>query len=308
MNLVEVMKRFSDQHECIRFLEKLRWNGFAKCPHCDTHRVRRRRESSLGRIGRFNCKECAVSFKVTHGTLFHGTKIGLRDWFLAICLVLNAKKSISSHQLSRDLDLNQKTAWYILVRIRAEMLKRSDFILSGVVEVDEVYIGGRPRKRNKFKEEGNIKPSKRGRGTSKTPVLGAVERESGLVIAQVAENLTGRYILDFIKSAVDMEDSELITDEFQAYNLVGKEIKRSIINHQEQYVDETGHIHTNTIEGFWSLVKRAWYGTHHHYSKTYIALYVAEACYKYNYRETDNSFHKFLEDAMHFENGDDDDF
>jgi len=297
MNLYQVLERFPGQNSCIRYLEDLRWDGVPTCPHCNGYRVRRRHETATGRIGRFNCKDCKVSFKVTHGTMFQGTKIGLRKWFSAICLILNAKKSISSHQLSRDLDLNQKTAWYILVRIRTEMMRKSDITLSGVVEADEVYIGGKPRKRNKFKE-GNIKPTKRGRGTSKTPVIGAVERNSGLVVAQVSESLTGQDILDFIKSAVDIEDSELITDEFQGYNLVGREIKRSIINHRERYVDETGHVHTNTIEGFWSLVKRAWYGTHHHYSKPAISLYIAEACYKYNHRDNEDIFWNFLDDAM----------
>ena len=200
-----------------------------------------------------------MSFKVTCGTVFHGAKIALQKWFLAISLIANAKKSLSSHQLARDLDLNQKTAWYMMVRIRAEMAKKGGALLEGIIEADETYIGGKPRKKNKRADD---EPAKRGRGTDKDAIIGAVQR-GGKVVAQLAPNLTGRTILEFIRSAVNLKDSELITDEFQAYNLIGKEMKHAVINHKEQFAD--GDTHTNTIEGFWSLLKRAWYRQHHHY-------------------------------------------
>ena len=257
---------------------------------CD---VIRKREDGLGRVGRWNCHDCNASFKVTCGTVFHGTKIALQKWFLAICLIGNAKKSLSSHQLARDLDLNQKTAWYIMVRIRAEMLKKTNaLLLQGIIEADETYIGGRPRKENKKEDR---EPAKRGRGTGKTAVIGAVER-GGKVIAQVAENLTGRTILNFIKKAVKIEDSELMTDEYHGYRQFASMMKHEVINHQEQYAD--GDKHTNTIEGFWSLLKRAWYGSHHHYQTLYIPLYVAERGYVYNYRHLETIFWKFLKESV----------
>ena len=187
--------------------------------------------------------------------------------------MINAKKSLSSHQLARDLELNQKTAWSMMQKIRAEMATKGNTLLKGIIEADETYIGGKPRKRNKKEDR---EPVKRGRGTSKTAIIGVVER-GGQVIAKVTENLTGRDILKFIRKHVNLAESELMTDEFRSYQRVGKEIKHHIINHKEQYVD--GEVHTNTIEGFWSLLKRAWYGTHHHYSVTWTPLYVAEACY-----------------------------
>lgn len=144
-----------------------------------------------------------------------------------------------------------------------------------------------------YKKE-DFEPSKRGRGTKKDAILGAVQR-GGKVIAQLAPKFTGQCILQFICFVVNLKNSELITDEYQAYNLIGCELKHSVINHQEQYAD--GETHTNTIEGFWSLLKRAWYGQHHHYQTRYTPLYVAEACYKYNYRETD-IFWKFLREAV----------
>ena len=292
MDLLKVMERFPDQEACIEHLEKVRWRGEPKCPPCDSTFVGKRIEDELGRIGRWNCHDCTATFKVTCKTVFHGTKVALQKWFLAISLIVNAKKSLSSYQLSRDLDLNQKTAWRIVTCIRAEMMKKGSALLQGIIEADETYIGGKPRKPNKKEDH---EPAKRGRGTEKTAIIGAVQR-GGKVVAQVAEQLTGRKILEFIKSFVNIKDSELITDEFQAYNLIGKEMKHAVINHQEQFVD--GDTHTNTIEGFWSLLKRAWYGSHHHYQTAYTPLYVAEACYKYNYWNHDDVFGKFVNESM----------
>ena len=174
------------------------------------------------------------------------------------------------------------------------MAKKGGALLQGIVEVDETYIGGRPRKENKKEDR---EPAKRGRGTDKTAVFGVVERE-GKVVAEVAEKLTGRRILEFIKKAVKIEDSELMTDEFHAYHEIGRQMKHHIINHQEQYVE--GDKHTNTIEGFWSLLKRAWYGQHHHYTTGFTPLYVAERCYVYNYRnlEYGQVFWKFLKEIF----------
>lgn len=293
MNLIEVMKRFPDQESCIEHLEKIRWRGESQCPHCESYDVYKRvHEKETGRIGRWNCRECKATFKVTCGTVFHGTKIELQKWFLAISLMLNAKKSLSSHQLSRDLELNQSTAWSMMHRLRGEMAKKSDVLLEGIIEADETYIGGKPRKRNKKEDR---EPVKRGRGTNKDAILGIVER-GGKVVAKLATDLTGRTILNFIQKHVNMSESELMTDEFRGYQTVGREMKHSIINHQEQYVD--GDIHTNTIEGFWSLLKRAWYGSHHHYKTAYTPLYVAEACYKYNNRGNKEIFWGFLKESV----------
>lgn len=297
MNLIEVMQKFPTQESCIKHLENIRWPGDPKCPHCESEHVGRKNESEdddkVGRTGRWNCFDCQASFKVTCKTMFHGTKIPLQKWFLAISLILNAKKSLSSYQLARDLDLNQKTAWRIETCIRAEMVKKTNaLLLEGIIEADETYIGGKPRKANKVEDR---EPAKRGRGTEKDAIIGAVQR-GGKVVAQLATELTGRTILDFIKKHVEMAKSELITDEFRAYLTVAREMKHQIIQHDVQFVD--GDKHTNTIEGFWSLLKRAWYGSHHHYQTAYTPLYVGEACYKYNYRNHDNIFGKFVTESM----------
>ena len=141
--------------------------------------------------------------------------------------------------------------------------KTNPIVLQGIIEADETYIGG--KKNNKEDRE----LAKRGRGTSKTAVIGAVER-GGQVVAEVAKGLTGRAILEFIRRVVNVKESELMTDEYHAYNALSSQLKHHVINRQEQYVD--GDKHTNTIEGFWSLLKRAWYEQHHHYSVDYTPL------------------------------------
>ena len=290
MDLIKVMKTFSTQEDCIEYLERLRWKESPECPHCKSLNVRRRNEHEVGRVGRWNCHDCRATFKVTHGTIFHGTKIPLQKWFLAIALMANAKKSLSSYQLARDLGMKQKAAWCLMMAIRTEMGK-DNVLLQGVIEADETYIGGKRRK-DYDREDGE--PRKRGRGTAKDAVLGAVAR-GGHVIAQLVSNVTGETISDFINRFVNTEDSELITDQYRGYNEIGKEMKHETLNRSEKW--EAGDIHTNTMEGFWSFVKRAWYGQHHHYSTRYTPLYLAEACYKYNYRET-NIFEKFLTESI----------
>ena len=253
---------------------------------CAAH-VRKRNEDATGRIGRYNCHECKSTFKATHGTLFQGTKLPLQKGFLAISLMGNAKKSLSSCQLARDLGLKQKTAWCLMMKIRAEMGKDNVF-LQGIVEADETYIGGKGKK-NYDKDTGE--PRKRGRGTAEDVVLGAVAR-GGKVVAQLVENTKGSTIAKFIKQFVKTDASELYTDSYRGYNEIGKEMKpHETLNRSETW--QVGEMHTNTIEGFWSFVKRAWYGSHHHYSTAYTPLYLAEACYKYNARD-ENSFAKLI--------------
>ena len=186
MNLIEVMERFPDQESYIEHLERIRWQDKVVCPHCESKDVERKKEDGIGRVGRWHCHDCGASFKVTCGTVFHGTKIPLQKWFLAIALIMNAKKSLSSYQLSRDLDLKQKAAWFLMTRIRAEMAKKGGALLQGIIEADETYIGGKPRKPNKRED---FEPSKRGRGTEKDAIIGAVQR-GGKVVAQLAPNLT----------------------------------------------------------------------------------------------------------------------
>jgi len=192
MNLLTVFQRFPDQEACIEHLERIRFGDEPLCPLCGSWHVARKADGN--RIGRWNCHACKRSFNVLSGTIFQKTRIPLQKWFLGIGLMANAKKSLSSYQLARDLDLTQPTALYMQARIRAAMAAEERGLLQGIIEADETYIGGKLRKRD------DDTPNKRGRGTKKIPVIGEVER-GGRVVAQAADSqgdLTGPGILRFI--------------------------------------------------------------------------------------------------------------
>lgn len=286
MNLFTIFRRFPDQQACIEHLESIRWAGEPHCPHCGSLKVARKNER--WRVGRWNCHDCKSSFNVLSGTIMEKTKIPLQKWFLGIGLMVNAKKSLSSCQLARDLDMTQQSALYMQHRIRGAMAAEQGPLLQGIVEADETYVGGKPRKRNR--RESN-KPAKRGRGTSKTPVIGVVER-GGRVAAQVADGLTGKAIVQFIRNHVDTAGSLLISDEYKAYNAVRPIMAHAVINHSVSYAE--GSTHTNTIESFWSLLKRAFHGSHHHYSERWMPLFIAEQGWKWNERRNDRPFETFL--------------
>jgi len=213
---------------------------------------------------RWQCRDCTRAFSATVGTIFHGTHIPLRSWFLCIALMLNAKKSASSYQIARDLGMRRPTVWSMMHRIRLAMANDQEQadLLHGIVEADETYIGAR-RKRG----------SKRGRpgdGSHKTPVIGVMER-GGRVVARPAKpkELGTKGLSKFIEQHVEKAGTLLVTDEWGGYNRVKETMLHATVNHAVEYA--RGIIHTNSIEGFWGLVKRAWYGTHHYYSKKYIA-------------------------------------
>ena len=286
MNLFEVIRRFPDQQACIDHLESIRFANGTYCPLCGSvENVKRKKENNL--VGRWNCHDCHKSFNVLSGTIMQGTHIPLQKWFVAISLVVNAKKGLSSYQLARDLELNQKSAWYMQQRIRAAMASDQAPMLAGIIEADETYVGGKPRKANKRDDF-----PRGGQGKSdKTPVIGAVERD-GNVIAQVANDLTGKGILDFIQNTIRPDAKILITDEYKPYRIVRDLMPHGVVNHQREYVN--GPFHTNTIEGFWSLLKRAWYGTHHKYTVGFMPLFVAEASWKYNHRKDARPWDTFM--------------
>ena len=291
MNLFTVFQRFPDHESCIEHLEDVRWKDTPACPLCGAVDVARKADGD--RIGRWNCHTCKSSFNVLSGTIFQKTKIPLQKWFLGIALLLNAKKAISSHQLARDLELNQKTAWFMAMRVRGAMADEDDVavLLQGIVEADECYIGGKPRKPNKREDD---TPAPRGRGTDRLPVIGVVER-GGRVVAQPSERLDAETLTEFLVANVDPA-SLLITDQFLGYNRMGDHMAHTTIDHSVQYVD--GIVHTNTIEGFWSLVKCALIGTHHHYTVKHAFSYIIEACFKYNIRRQVNPFDAFMREAV----------
>lgn len=257
-------------------MEQVKWGDKPYCPYCGSFDVGRKVEKNY--LKRWNCYACTSTFRVMTGTIFQGTKISLQKWFAAIAILLNAKKSVSSHQLARDLDLNQKTAWYMAMRIRKAMTDDGD-ILHGIVEADETFLGGKPRG-----PKGNRKKSE------KTPVLGAIER-GGKVKAAPTPRVTTKLINHFLRRNVDPR-SVLITDYWPGYNEVRDWMQHMRINHSKEYV--RGDVYTNTIEGFWALVKRAISGQHHHYTVEHAHKYIDEATYKYNTRKAEMPWDDFM--------------
>lgn len=272
MNLIQVFKLFPEQKDCIKHLEQLRWNGKPYCPYCKS-----KNNYPLNHDNRYrhHCNGCRKTFSVTVNTIMHATRLPLQKWFLAVSLIANAKKSLSSRQLGRDLGLPVKTAYSVSQRIRKAMLGEKPPFLKGIIELDETYIGGKPRYKNP--------ENKRGRGTNKTMVIGAVER-GGKVIAKQCENYTQKDVRKLVLENIDIDKSEIHTDEYSVYKRIKTLVPHESVNHsKKEYV--RGNVHTNSIEGFWALVKRAHYGQHHHYSKKYTPYYIAEACFKYNSRK-----------------------
>ena len=295
MNIIQVFQSFQTQEQALEYLEKARWKGKPVCPYCKSEKVSRHASADRAQ-SRWQCQDCHTAFAVTVGTIFHGTHIPLKNWFLVLALMLNAKKSASACQIARDIGMRRPTVWSMMHRIRVAMASDADqsALLHGVVEMDETYIGGKPRKGNKRDDDvdgGN--KSTRGRGTKKMPVVGVVER-FGRVMAEPAHKgkLNRTVLTAFVRKHVDVDATLLVTDEYKGYLGMGNIVRHATVNHAVQYVD--GMTHTNTIEGFWALVKRAWYGQHHHYSREYAGLYISEACYKYNTRNKADAFEEMV--------------
>lgn len=304
------MRRWPDQEAAIAHLEKVRWDGKPWCPYCGSFKVCAHASKDKN-LPRWQCQDCRSAFSVTVGTIFHHTHLPLQTWFLALAIMLNAKKNVSNAQLGRDLGLPYKTAWSLALRIRNAMstdpaqLK----LFEGIVEMDETYIGGKPRKENEHKPDdkgdggGNVednaeKPkSKRGRGTDKLPVVGIVERGGNATARSFrGESMGGEAMERFYLEKVDAPNSTVMTDEYAGYNKLKKHSEHKTVNHKERYVD--GDTHTNTMEGVWALVKRSVYGQHHWYSDKFANLYIGETVYKYNNRNNGGVFSWLLQHML----------
>lgn len=272
-SILDLLQTFPDDQSCMDHLEALRWDGYVVSPFDSASKVYRCKGN------RYRCKNTGKYFNVKTGTLFDNTKVGLQKWFLAIWLVTAHKKGISSLQLSRDIDVTQKTAWFMLQRIRKCFEIENDNDLDNDVEVDETYVGGKNKNRHLDKKvEGS-----HGRSTKdKTPVVGMIER-GGKLNARKVDNVQAQTLSKEIIRNVKVSAS-LHTDEWVGYNGLSRIYDHSVIKHgQGEYVN--GRIHTNTIEGFWSLLKRGIIGIYHFTSRKHLQCYVDEFVFRYNTRQ-----------------------
>lgn len=235
MNLIKVFEKFPTQDDCIAHLERVRWRGTPRCPYCQSDRV-----SGMPAEQRHHCNNCKTSFSVTVGTIFHHTHLPLQKWVLAVALVLNAKKGLSARQMGRDLEVNKNTGWRMAMQIRKAMEQRDQQdLLTGVVEMDETYVGGKPRKGNiGWGGQGGGDKSTRGRGTKKTAVVGMIQR-GGDVRAQVVtnkKNLRSKGLSALVRRKVDIANSTLITDEYGGYVGIKTFMPHKTVNNRVWYV------------------------------------------------------------------------
>jgi transposase-like protein len=269
-------------------LESILWPAGPICPHCSARGDDVTRLNGEGgakgkkhRPGLFQCNSCRQQFTVTVGTIFEDSHVPLRKWLMAFALLCSAKKGISALQLQRELDLGTyRTAWHMAHRIRHAMSREplAGMLLKGQVEVDETYVGGKPRP-----EAGQPRNATRGRGTKKTPVVALVER-NGRVRARKVERVDGLTLKAAIRENVD-RNSMILTDEWSAYRGIGSEYRwgHITVNHGEgEYA--RGSAHTNTVESYFALLKRGVMGSFHHVSKQHLDRYCDEFSFRWDYR------------------------
>jgi len=301
MNIIQIFKQFPTQESCVKYLEDKRWHGKPVCVYCGRDKVSSHHEKN--RSSRLQCSACKKSFSVTMGTIFHDSRLPLQKWFLAISLILNAKKGISSRQLARDLEVHVETAWSMGHRIRKAMQQDEGLLLKGIVEMDETYVGGKPRKEAKKKDnDDDNKPAanKRGRGTKKQAVVGMIERK-GNVKAQMANNnkLTFKILSAIVRKHIDTAKTTLCTDEFKAYSKMQSIIEHKQIDHSAGIYSING-ISTNCMESFWVILKRGIIGQFHKVSKKYLNKYLDEFCWRFNNRENEFAFENMLGNMLLF--------
>lgn len=272
-SIISLITNFDTEQKCIDYLEKQRWNGKVISPFDPSSKVYKCKNNL------YKCKNTNKFFNVKTGTIFEGSNIKLRTWFLAIYLISSHKKGVSSCQLAKYLNVTQKTSWFILQRIRKCFNYENKNILNNEVEVDEVYIGG------KIRNDKN-KPNAQGRSTKyKTPIFGMVER-NGKINAMKVPNTGSATLLSNIVKYV--KDAVIYSDEWIGYKDVKRWYEHYVIKHSKnEFVN--GKIYTNTIEGFWSILRRGFIGTYQFVSKKHIQIYVDEFVFRYNTRNMTES-------------------
>lgn len=279
MNLTD--KIFHDDEAARIHLEAQRWPDGAYCPHCGECEKVTLLGGKSTKPGTYICKSCRTKFTVTVGTVFERSHIGLAKWMLAFRLMASSKKGVSAHQLHRSLDVTYKTAWFMAHRIREAMTDTTPSPLGGegkVVEVDETYMGGKEANKHRNKRE-----TKRDAFGGKQAVLTLVER-SGKARSFHVARVTAKTLRPIIVKTADRA-SHLMTDGARMYPAVGREFaSHSAVDHSAGEYVRAGFHHSNTVENFFSILKRGVYGTYHHVSEAHLARYLSEFDFRYNGR------------------------
>ena len=310
MNIREAHEKFATDEQCLTYIQLMRWpDGIVRCPTCGDKNVEkydrplpkkhrskdRDPEKENKRQWFYICRnaDCREQFSPTSGTIFHNTHLALIVWFQAITLMLNAKKGLSAKQMQRDLGIGgYKTAWYLNHRIRKAMAEGAIPQLGGIVEIDETYVGGKTVRR---KDRGNRK------WEEKDAVVGMIQRGGELRLRHIGKgSATGKKVAPLVKEFVSRDVERVITDESIIYPVAFDGYcasKHETIRHKDKiYV--SGDVHTNTIEGFWSQMKRSIDGTHHGVSKKHLQAYADEYAFRYNRRHSVKPMFSHLVSAL----------
>ena len=272
-NLLEAIRYFSDLDVATEFVAKLRWPQGPFCPRCGSVEY-----SFLSTRRLWKCKACKRQYSVKVGTIFEDSPLGLDKWLPAVWLAANSKNGISSHELARALGVTQKSAWFMLHRIRLAMQTGSFAKMSGEVEVDETYIGGKARNMHTSVRKRKIKGTG---GMDKTAVLGLRER-GGKVRAAVVGSPRRDLLFPHIYANVE-KGSRVYTDTLPTYRTLGADFAHETVDHAEAYVN--GRVHTNGLENFWALLKRGLHGTYVSVEPFHLFRYLDERVFTYNMRE-----------------------
>ena len=279
ISLTKLMRMFPDDAASRRWIEAQIWPGGPYCPHCGSVNVQ---HPIKHRSMTHRCRDCQnrPQFSLKTGTVMHGTKLGYQTWAIAIYLVTTNLKGVSSMKLHRDLEITQKSAWHLSHRLR-KAFENGGPLFTGPVEADETYIGGKRKNMPKSKRK-----ALSGRGAAgKAIVVGAKDRETNRVTARTVENTDGATLKGFV-GAHTAPGAKVYTDESSSYQ--GMEFDHEAVNHSAgEYV--RGMAHTNGIESFWSMLKRGYQGTFHHFSDKHLDRHVSEFAGRHNIREKDTA-------------------
>jgi transposase-like protein len=290
-SLLEATRFFSDSDNCLAFMVQLRWPEGVSCPRCEA-----KEPSFLTTRRLWKCRSCKKQFSAKVGTIFEDSPIPLDKWLPALWLVVNCKNGISSYEMGRALKVSQRCAWFMNHRIRLAVQTGTFDKISGEVEVDETFIGGKARFMHKGKRAQKIT----GRGPmGKTAVMGLLERHgedghSTIKVAKVVPNTKRKSLSPEVRAHVEA-GSEVFTDTLMSYSDLGAEYVHGVINHAEKYVE--GKIHTNGMENFWSLLKRSIKGTYVSVEPFHLFRYLDEQTFRFNSRKMSDG-QRFLRAAQ----------
>jgi transposase-like protein len=295
---LEAINFFSDSARCHDFMVEMRWHGRPVCAHCASknigklvvsNRTVKDKDGNQKTLTRrvWNCKDCKKQFTVKVGTIFEDSALGLEKWLPCVWLIVNAKNGISSCEIARTLGVTQRTAWFMAHRIRAAIHDGSFEKLSGGVEADETFIGAKARNMHKDKRAEKVKGTG---GMSMTPVMGLLERnvrkQSSRVVLKVLNTRRKSELQRHVRNHVT-EGSTVLTDALKSYNGLNDKYAHEVIDHAVAYAN--GHIHTNGLENFWSLLKRTIKGTYVHCEAFHLFRYLDEQAYRFNERSKDDA-------------------